>query len=228
MSQKHFTLWTHHTGVNGWRVAFTLNELGLEYESKYVDLESREHKGPDYLKINPNGRVPALIDHKNGDYTVWESAAILLYLVDKYDKEGRVSVPVGHPERHHLYQWLFFQSSGQGPYMGQAMWFSRYHSERIPSAIDRYKNETKRVLGVLDNVLSEREWLVGGKMTVADISFVPWNRGLGVLFGEELDFEKEFPATFKWHNKILASPGVKAGSDEQIRVAALFNKQKAA
>ncbi|TCD64422.1 Glutathione S-transferase 2 [Steccherinum ochraceum] len=224
MSQKHFTLWTQQTGPNGWKVAFVLNELGLEYESKYLDFAAKEHKGPEFLKINPNGRIPALVDHKNGDYTVWESAAILLYIVDKYDKDNKLSIPVGHPERHHLYQWLFFQMSGQGPYMGQAFWFIRYHPEHVPSAIERYKNETKRVFGVLESVLSKQEWLVGGKVTVADINFITWNRAFEILFGEELDFEKEFPATFKWHSKLVALPGVKAGLEEQARMITLVNK----
>ncbi|TCD63259.1 Glutathione S-transferase 2 [Steccherinum ochraceum] len=97
MAQKHFTLWTHHGGPNGWKVAFLLNELGLEYESKYVDMSVKEQKGPAYLQINPNGRIPSLIDHRNNGYTVWESAAIMLYLVDTYDKEHKLTIPAGDP-----------------------------------------------------------------------------------------------------------------------------------
>ncbi|TCD64427.1 Glutathione S-transferase 2 [Steccherinum ochraceum] len=227
MPQKHFTLWTHETGPNPWKVAFVLNELGLEYESKYIDFHTKEQKGPEYLKITPNGRVPALIDHKNGDYTVWESGAILLYLVDKYDKENRLTVPVDHPERHQLYQWLFFQTSGQGPYVGQVGWFTWYHPERLPSVLERYKKETKRVLGVLEIVLSKQEWLVGGKMTIADMIFISWTSASGILLGEDLDFEKEFPATYKWHSKLMELPSVKAAHEEQARATALMKKGKA-
>ncbi|TCD61229.1 Glutathione S-transferase 2 [Steccherinum ochraceum] len=228
MSQKHFTLWLSETGPNGWKVAYVLNELGLEYESKYVDMSVKEQKGPEFLSINPNGRIPALIDHRNDDYTVWESAAAMLYLVDKYDTENRLSIPATDPERHHLYQWLFFQMSGHGPYMGQGFWFLRYHVDRVPSATERYQNETKRVLGVLESVLSKQEWLVGGKMTIADIIFVAWNNALRTLLGVEFDFENEFPATARWHTKLRALPGVKAGIEEEARVTALMNHKPSA
>ncbi|TCD64429.1 Glutathione S-transferase 2 [Steccherinum ochraceum] len=226
MSQKHFTLWTHQAGPNGWKVAYVLNELGLEYESKHVDMSTHEQKGPAFLELNPNGRIPVLVDHKNNDYTIWESAAIMLYLVDKYDKKNKLSVPAADPERHHLYQWLFFQMSGQGPYMGQGVWFLRHHSERLPSAIERYQNETKRILGVLERTLSKQEWLVGGKVTIADIIFVPWNNALGYVLDEDFDLEKEFPATAKWHARLRALPGVKAGVDEASRANAHRQERK--
>lgn len=90
---------------------------------------------------------------------------------DKYDTEHRISVT--GDEKYHELQWLYFQASGQGPYYGQAGWFMIYHPEKVPSAVERYKNEMKRVFSVLDSVLSKQEWLVGGKMTIADISFIP-------------------------------------------------------
>ena len=100
-----------------------------------------------------------------------ESDAILTYLVEKYDPEHKISAATAEDKITQL-QWLFFQSSGQGPYFGQAAWFTFYHPEKIPSAVDRYKNEIKRVLGVLDGVLAKQEWLVAGKATIADISFI--------------------------------------------------------
>ncbi|TCD63260.1 Glutathione S-transferase 2 [Steccherinum ochraceum] len=105
--------------------------------------------------------------------------------------------------------------SGQGPYMGQAFWFSRSHAEQIPSAVERYKNETKRHLGVLESVLLKQEWLVGGKLTIADIIFVPWNNLLDLLYGTEFNFEQEFPATFKWHSRVTALPG-NFGDEQQL------------
>lgn len=95
----------------------------------------------------------------------------MLYLVEKYDPEHKISV-AAEGEKFHLIQWLFFQASGQGPYYGQAAWFNYFHPEKIPSAQERYKNEILRVLGVLNDVLSKQEWLVGGKVTIADLSFI--------------------------------------------------------
>lgn len=100
-----------------------------------------------------------------------ESDAIILYLVDKYDTEHKISVADGK-DRYTQLQWLFFQASGQGPYFGQLAWFKFHHSEKIPSAVERYQNEVKRVLSVLNGVLSKQDWLVAGKLTVADLSFI--------------------------------------------------------
>ena len=100
-----------------------------------------------------------------------ESDAIFVYLVDKYDPEHKISA-VTEGDKFHQLQWLFFQASGQGPHYGQAAWFLRYHPEKIPSAIERYQNEMRRVLSVLESVLSKQEWLVGEKCTIADLSFV--------------------------------------------------------
>lgn len=102
-----------------------------------------------------------------------ESGAILQYLVDKYDPMHKISVN-GVEEKYTQLQWVFFQSSGQGPYFGQVAWFLFYHPEKVPSAVERYRGETKRVLGVLESVLSKEEWLVGGKATIADISFISY------------------------------------------------------
>ncbi|KAI0635306.1 glutathione S-transferase C-terminal-like protein [Trametes polyzona] len=209
-SSKPLTLYGGVIGPNPLKVAVVLEELGLEYDVAPVDIWKGEHKQPAYLKINPNGRVPALVDHSNGDFTIWESDAILLYLVDKYDKEHKLSVADPN-ERYQLIQWLFFQASGQGPYFGQAVWFLKYHSERIPSAIERYQKEILRVLGVLESVLSKQEWLVGGKLTVADISFITWNEtaiNFALQGVEGGNVEKEFPHVYKWHQKLISRPTV--------------------
>ncbi|PSS06503.1 hypothetical protein PHLCEN_2v3705 [Hermanssonia centrifuga] len=208
---KQFTLYTHNGGPNGWKVAIVLEELGLTYESIYLDFQKGEQKAPDHTKYNPNGRIPTLIDHKNNDFTLWESDAILLYLVSKYDPEHNISV-TAEGDKFHLTQWLFFQASGQGPYFGQAAWFTYFHPEKIPSAIERYTNETIRVLGVLESVLSKQEWLVGGKPTIADFSFITWNQSSlsGVLTNKEgFNFQKDFPAVSAWHAKLEARDSVK-------------------
>lgn len=102
-----------------------------------------------------------------------ESDAILTYLVEKYDPEHKISAAT-EEDRYRQLQWLFFQASGQGPYYGQAGWFTLFHPEKIPSAQERYRNEMLRVLGVLDSVISKQEWLVGGKPSIADFSFITY------------------------------------------------------
>ena len=152
-----------------------------------------EHKANEHVKLNPNGRIPsalshqnrtgndadeqtALVDHKNGDFVVWESNAIILYLVDKYDQGNKISAGEG-AEKYQQLMWLFFQSSGQGPYFGQGAWFKLFHSEQLPSAQERYYKEILRVFGVLEDALQRNGsgWLVGNKRTIADISFIPWD-----------------------------------------------------
>ena len=178
-------------GVLNRKVAFVLEELGLSYESVYLDFNKGEHKAPEFLKFNPNGRVPAIVDHKNNDFILWyiqvifqlwaashlpvlrESNAIIQYIADKYDTERKISIAANDDQKYVEQQWLYFQASGQGPYFGQVAWFLRLHPEKVPSAVERYRNEVKRVLSVLESVLSKQEWLVGGRLTIADITFVP-------------------------------------------------------
>ncbi|GJE88619.1 glutathione S-transferase [Phanerochaete sordida] len=205
---KQFTLYTHKGGPNGWKAALVLEELGLTYEPVFLDFNSGEHKAPPYLKINPNGRIPAIIDHKNNDFIVWESNALIQYLVDKYDTGRKVSVAPGTDAYYTQLQWLYFQASGQGPYFGQAAWFMVYHPEKVPSAVERYVNETKRVLGVLEGELSKREFLVGDKATIADFVFIPWNDGALHFLLKDADVDTEFPAVAKWHKKLLARPAI--------------------
>jgi len=217
---KQFTLYTHLGGPNGWKVAFFMAELGLTYESIYLDFGKLEQKAPEFLKLNPNGRIPAIIDHGNNDFVLWESNAILLYLADKYDKEHKFSA-VTDAEKAFQNQWLFFQASGQGPYFGQFFWFNFYHAEKVPTAVERYQKETERVLSVLNDVLSKQEWLVGNKMTIADISFISWNNAaFAAILGPDYPAAEKFPAVYKWHSALTSRPAIKATLDEQ---AALRN-----
>ncbi|KZO98677.1 glutathione S-transferase [Calocera viscosa TUFC12733] len=218
---KQFTLYTHAGGPNGWKIAFVLEELGLTYESIYLDFTKGEQKAAAYTKYNPNGRIPAIIDHKNSDFVIWESGAILLYLVDKYDPEHKISAST-ELDKYRQTQWLFFQTSGQGPYFGQAGYFLVIHPEKIPSAIERYMKEIKRVWGVLDGVLKEREWLVGDHMTIADTAFITWNesgKGMFMMSQEGYDFEKEYPALAKWHNAMINRPKIKNLLAEKAAIA---------
>ncbi|TCD64423.1 Glutathione S-transferase 2 [Steccherinum ochraceum] len=211
---KQFTLYSHKGGPNPWKVVFLLNELGLSYES--INAEKNELKSPEYLKINPNGRVPAIVDHKNGDLIVWESGAILLYMAEKYDVERRYfatsDADKAPPAKG-------TEAPSAAPYFGQAFWFLSHHQEKIPSAIEQYQKEVRRVLGVLESVLSNHEWLVAGKTTISDISFSTWNVVVDNLLEPGFDFEKEFPATYSWHQRILVVPGVKAGFELKKQLA---------
>ncbi|EKM50621.1 uncharacterized protein PHACADRAFT_213520 [Phanerochaete carnosa HHB-10118-sp] len=218
---KQFTLFSLKPGPNGWHVAFILEELGLTYENVFPNLDVTAHQGPeDLVKYNPNGRIPALIDHGNNDFVIWESGAINQYIVDRYDKERKISLAPGTEEYYTQLQWLYFQASGQGPYFGQLVWFAAYHPEKPQSVLDRYTNEIKRVFGVLEGVLSKQEWLVGNKPTVADISFCSWNEIITTTVLQNFNFEKEFPVTAKWHKKILARPAIKKVWDERAKLLA--------
>ncbi|TFK47695.1 glutathione S-transferase [Heliocybe sulcata] len=206
---KQFTLFTHKGGPNGWKVAFFLSELGLTYESIYLDFNTLEQKSPPHTNYNPNGRIPTIIDHKNNDFVLWESNAILTYLADKYDTERKFSTDA-EDDKYKQLQWLMFQASGQGPYFGQAAWFSWYHSEKIPSAVERYQNEIKRVFKVLDGELAQREWLVGGKYSIADLSFISWTTfGTGALAPPGYNPAEEVPHFWAWFQKMLARPAIK-------------------
>jgi len=223
---KPITLFYHAAGPNPWKVALILNELSLPYTLHDIDI-SLFHT-PVFEKYNPNGRVPAIIDPNNADLVLWESGAIIEYLIDEYDVSNKISFKE-KKEKYESKQWLHFQMSGQGPYFGQAVWFQRYATTQIPEAIDRYKNEAKRVTKVRDDYLRDggREWLVGGKCTYADIAFIPWDNGLSqFIFSEgEVDWEKEFPDFSAWRQRLLARPAVKKTLAE--REAAIAATQKA-
>lgn len=189
-------------------MAIILEELGLPYESEYMDMA--DLKKPPFEKINPNGRVPAIHD-PNTNITLWESAAIIEYLVETYDKEHRLTYTTT-PEKYFVKQWLYFQMSGQGPYFGQAAWFSKFHPERIESATKRYKDQILRVLDVLNRALEGKEYLVGDKVTIADLSFLTWDALIPWIFGDEmkdLDLEKKYPNWHAWDQRMRARPAVK-------------------
>ncbi|KAI0632131.1 glutathione S-transferase C-terminal-like protein [Trametes polyzona] len=212
MSDIHpLTLYSSVIGPNGWKVVTVLEELGLKYRTVYLDFTKNEHHSPEHLKYNPNGRIPTLVDHANGDFAIWESDAIILYLAEKYDKARTLYVD-NFEEKMQIAQWLFFQASGQGPYFGQAAHFLMYHPERIPSATERYQKEVLRVLGVLESVLSKQDWLVADKLTIADLSFVPWNISATTLLLKDypgFNFKNDFPAVYRWHSTMLNRKSVK-------------------
>jgi len=156
---------------NGWKASVTLEELALPYETHFVNIAEGEQKKPEYLKINPNGRIPAIVDRDAENFAVFESGAIMIYLAEKTGK----LLPSDAKGRSRVIQWLMFQMGGIGPMMGQANVFFRYMPEKIQPAIDRYQNEGRRLFEVLDGHLADNEWLAG-EFSIADIANWCWVR----------------------------------------------------
>lgn len=156
---------------NGWKVAIALEELELKYSVHPIDLAAGEQRSPAFLALNPNGRIPVIVDRSADNLTVFDSNAILFYLAEK---AGRL-LPATGPARHDVMQWLMFQASGIGPMQGQAVAFERYFPEDVPAARKRYYNETRRLYAVLDTRLSDRDWLAR-EFSIADISNWSWIR----------------------------------------------------
>jgi glutathione S-transferase len=215
MSNK-VTLYTQGT-PNGVCVSILLEELkdvyGLEYEAVSMSIRDsdigkvhNQVKSPWFLEINPNGRIPAI---KHDDFSVFETSAILLYLAAQFDKNHKFSRdPVADPKGYsEELQWLFFTHGGVGPMQGQANHFNLFAPEKIPYAINRYLNETRRLFGVLEDRLKDREYL-NGTYGLADIKTFPWVR-MGPRTG--IPLEDEFPKIKAWVDRIEQRPAVKAG-----------------
>jgi glutathione S-transferase len=154
---------------NGWKIAIALEELGLPYRVHALRLSQGEQKQAWYLELNPNGRIPTIVDRDNDDFVVFESGAILIYLAEK---TGRL-MPADDKGRSRVIQWLMFQMAGVGPMMGQANVFFRYAPEKIPFAIDRYQREVRRLFEVLERQLGKHEYLAG-EYSIADIAHWSW------------------------------------------------------
>jgi len=200
---KPITLWGGVMGPNPSKVGIVLTELNIPFICKYVPFN--EVKGPEYVAVNPNGRLPAMQDPNKG-ITIWESGAIIEYLIAEYDHEHKLSFPAGTVEDYHCKQWLYFQVSGQGPYYGQANWFKMAHPEKVQSAIDRYVNEIRRISKVLDTYLKDRQYLVEDKCTYADVSFIPWQAAAKEIFPDVLNLANDFPNLEAWYERLLARP----------------------
>ncbi len=195
------TLYTAPT-PNGYKISVMLEEIGLPYEVRVLDLMKGEQKEEWFLKINPNGRIPAIVDHDNDDFNVFESGAIMLYLAEK---TGRL-LPKEEKARSRVIQWLMFQMAGVGPMQGQANVFYRYFPEKIPSVIARYQNETKRLYTVLDRQLAGRAYLVDD-YSIADIANWCWVRA-HEWAGVSID---DLPNLKAWVERIGERPAVQRG-----------------
>jgi len=197
---------------NGWKASVTLEELGLPYEVHPIDLSSGAQKTAEYLAINPNGRIPAMVDRGEDGFAVFESGAIMIYLAEK---AGRL-LPSDRRGRSLVIQWLMFQMGGVGPMMGQANVFSRYWPEVYQPAIDRYQNEGRRLFEVLEGRLKDNEFLAGD-YSIADIANWCWvrtHRWSGVSV-EGLD------ALQRWMAVIEERPGAARGVRVPVDLEAL-------
>jgi glutathione S-transferase len=187
---------------NGWKASILLEELGVPYTVHPISLSKGDQKRPEYLKLNPNGRIPTIVDREADDFAVFESGAILIYLAEKY---GRF-MPQDPKGRSRVIQWLMFQMGGIGPMQGQANVFFRYAPEKIPYAIERYQTETKRLYRVLDTRLADNEYLAGD-YSIADIANWSWV-SLYFWAGVEVD---DLPHLKRWLDVIRARPAVQRG-----------------
>jgi glutathione S-transferase/GST-like protein len=187
---------------NGHKVSIALEELALPYTLKVLDLSKAEQKTPEFLAINPNGRIPAIVDRGADDFAVFESGAILIYLAEKTGK----LLPTDVKGRSRVLQWLMFQMGGIGPMMGQANVFYRYFPEKIQAAIDRYQGESKRLFRVLDGHLKDHEYLAGD-YSIADIANFAWVR-THRWSGVEVD---DLPHLQRWLDVIRVRPAVERG-----------------
>lgn len=198
---------------NGQKVSIALEEMGIDYDAHKIDITKDQQFTDKYIKINPNSKIPAIVDlkaNKGEDFTVFESGAILLYLAEKSGKLLSQNPFV----KNETLQWLFFQMASVGPMFGQFGHFYKYAADKCtdPYPVERYASETKRLLGVLDKRLEQREYLVNNELSIADISVVPWIHCLSAFYeaNEKLELHK-FKYVLAWSKKILDRESVQKG-----------------
>jgi GSH-dependent disulfide-bond oxidoreductase len=198
---KPIGLHTYRT-PNGHKASIMLEETGLPYEVYVVDIEKGDQHRPEFLALNPNNKIPVIVD-PDRDRTVFESGAILFYLADR----SGVLKPEGADETGRTLQWTLFQAAHVGPMIGQLWHFKVFATVKLPYAIDRYERETARILRVLDGEFAKRPYLVGDRYGIADIMTWPWINALPKL-GVSLDAT---PHLQRWHADIAARPAVQRG-----------------
>jgi len=191
---------------NGHKIHIMLEECGLAYRATPVDIGAGDQFAPEFLKISPNNKIPAIVDPDGPDgapISMFESGAILLYLAAK---TGRF-LPADLRGRYETLEWLMFQMGGVGPMLGQAHHFRMYAPEKIPYAIDRYSNEAKRLYAVIDKRLASRRFVAGDEYTIADIAIFPWLRSWK---NQGIDID-DYPKLKAWFDGIAARPAVQRG-----------------
>ncbi|KAJ3412109.1 hypothetical protein HDV05_001203 [Chytridiales sp. JEL 0842] len=214
------TLYTVGT-PNGVKVSIALEELGVKYNVYKIDFSKQEQKEEWFLKINPNGRIPAIVDHSNGDFPVMESGAILLYLAEHYDPT-HLLLSTDPKKRSEAIQWVMWQMGGLGPMQGQANHFYRYAPEKIPYGINRYQTETKRLYATMERQLSDGREYLTGEYSIADISCFGWVAS-HAWCGLSLD---DFPLLNKWLHRIGDRPAARRGYDVPTKSNLIANDYK--
>lgn len=206
---------------NGHKASVTLEELELPYETHAIDLAKNVQKEDWFLLLNPNGRIPVIVDREEGDgLAIFETGAIMIYLAEK---TGRL-LPTDVAGRSRTIQWLMFQMGGIGPMMGQANVFFRYFPEKIQPAIDRYQNESRRLFEVIDRGLEENEWLAGDEFTIADIANWCWVRTYR-WSGVSVD---GLPNMRRWLDAIKQRPACRRGVEVPVKLTNMIKDEKAA
>jgi len=191
---------------NGRKVSVALEEMELPYTVKVVDITKGDQFKPEYLAINPNNKIPAIVDHTPVDHrpmTVFESGAILVYLAEKTGK----LMPSSPRGRAEVMQWLMFQMGGMGPMFGQLGYFTRFSKAYVPHAIERYRNESKRLLGVLDGQLGKSDF-VAGKFSIADCATYPWLVSMREYNPDLFSALRNVP---QWLHRVGSRPAVQRG-----------------
>ncbi|MFN4165090.1 MAG: glutathione binding-like protein [Ferrovibrio sp.] len=194
---------------NGRKVSVMLEESGLKYQAFPVNITKDEQFDPDFLKVNPNNKIPAIVDHEppaaygTRPYSVFESGAILIYLAEK---SGQF-LPKDAPSRMQALQWLMWQMGGFGPMLGQTHHFVRFAKEKVPYAIDRFTTETQRLYKVLDGHLAKNEFLAGKEYSIADMATLPW----AARHEWHLIDLGAYPNVKRWYDVLMARPGVQRG-----------------
>ena len=188
---------------NGQKISIALEELGVDYRVHKIDITKGAQHEPEYLRINPNAKIPALVD---GELKIFESVAILIYLAEAYGE----LLPKDDKERYETLSWCLFQAASVGPMLGQLGHFSVYAKEKIPYAIERYTIEVKRIFGVLNTQLGKFNYVAGHDYTIADIATWPWIHGYTSFYKLELD-EKAFPNLARWYKEVGKRPAVQKG-----------------
>lgn len=197
---------------NGQKIGIALEEMGLPYEAHTINIMKGDQFKPEFVKVNPNSKIPAMIDPDGpgGSLSIFESGAILIYLAEKSGK----FFPKDPRKRSEVLQWLFFQVGGIGPMFGQFGHFFKYAGDKCdhPYPVDRYATEAKRLLGVLDKHLASHDYLAANEYTIADMATMPWVNGLSVFYKAddrlELDSFKNVKA---WVKRILDRPQTAIG-----------------
>ena len=196
-------LYTWHT-PNGRKISIMLEEIGMPYNVFSINIAKDEQFQPNFLKISPNNRIPAIIDKDNNDYSLFESGAILMYLAEKSGKLLNFS---DKDEYYRTIEWLMWQMGGVGPMFGQVHHFVKYNKGKSEYSEQRYSKEAKRLYGVMDKILEQNQYIAGKSYSIADISIWPWTARFD---WQEIDLN-EFPNVTRWYKEMVDRPTVQKG-----------------